>query len=117
MAKSVKTRNNGTMTEAAYFSWIRSGLRRLSTYWKPKNEAMLSARKPVTGKRHKHEYLCASCGGWFKRSEVEADHIVEAGSLKCYNDLPTFVERLFVEKDGYQCLCKPCHLKKTKEDL
>ena len=45
MAKKVKkprvprTRNNETMTEAAFWSWIRSALRQKSRWWKPIAEA------------------------------------------------------------------------------
>ncbi len=39
-----KTRNNGTMTEAAFKSFIISTLRRASIYWKPKNECIKRAR-------------------------------------------------------------------------
>lgn len=48
------------------------------------------------------------------RKEVQIDHIEPAGSLKGFDDLPGFVERLFCEVDGLQVLCKDgCHNKKT----
>jgi len=48
--------------------------------------------------------------------EVAVDHIIPAGTLRCADDLPQFVERLFCEVDGLQVLCKTCHDKKTKKD-
>lgn len=50
------------------------------------------------------------------RKEVEVDHIVPCGTLKCVEDLPGFVTRLFCEADGFQVLCKAnCHSKKTRK--
>jgi hypothetical protein len=43
-----KTRNNGTLTESAFWSFIRSTLRAKTIYWKPVKEAKLAARKSVT---------------------------------------------------------------------
>lgn len=109
-----KTRNAGTQTEASFWSFIRSALRRLSRYWKPIQKAKMEARRAYEGlnKRQKFEYLCNHCGHYFKESEIQIDHIVPAGSLRCADDLPGFVERLFSET-GYQCLCSSCHDKKT----
>jgi 5-methylcytosine-specific restriction endonuclease McrA len=74
-----------------------------------------NARKKVEGKRHKFEYKCAACGGWFKAREVQVDHLIDAGSLKDYTDLPGFVERLFTSEDMLQVLCKSCHSSKTQK--
>lgn len=49
------------------------------------------------------------------QAKVEKDHIVPCGSLKSYEDLPGFVERLFAPVTGYRILCKPCHKIITKE--
>jgi len=124
MAKKVRkprvarTRNNQTMTEAAFWSWIRSGLRQKSRWWKPAAEAKKRARRAYKGKnkRQKWEYKCANCKQHFKSTEVQVDHIVPAGTLKSYNDLPGFVERLFCEVEGLQVLCSTCHDKKTKKE-
>ena len=85
------------MTEAAFFGWIRSLLRmRYMRGWK-------------------WEYQCADCKDWFLRKEVDIDHIVPCGTLKSFKDLSLFCERLFVEKEGLQVLCKVCHKKKTHD--
>lgn len=112
-----KTRNLNTWTESQFWGRIRSALRRLSMYWKPAQEAKTRARRPYKGtnKRVKWEYQCNSCKKWYKGNQVDIDHIIEAGSLKCSDDLKGFVERLFIEDvDGYQVLCKPCHKNKKK---
>lgn len=116
-----KTRNSGTMTESAFWGWIRSLLRRASMHWKPITEAKNKAKrvKPKTKVgRHKFEYQCNECKQWFpektgKTKNIEIDHLIEAGSLKKAEDLPGFVTRLFCEVDGLQVLCKECHNNKT----
>lgn len=61
-------------------------------------------------------YECDSCSDLFTTKEVAVDHIEPCGSLKKYEDLPGFVERLFCEEDNLQLLCNECHATKTKAD-
>jgi 5-methylcytosine-specific restriction endonuclease McrA len=116
--KVVKTRNAGTMTESAFWSFIRSGLRQKSRWWKPITECKLKAKRTYKGtnKRQKFEYKCATCNNWFPEKQINVDHIIPAGSLNCAQDLPGFVERLFCEIDNLQVLCSDCHNEKTKLD-
>lgn len=116
--KVPRTRNNGTMTESAFWSFIRSALRQKSRFWKPILQCKLNARRIYKGpnKRQKFEYLCKSCGKWFQEKKINVDHIRPAGSLNCAQDLPGFVERLFCEVDNLQVLCEKCHDKKTKTE-
>lgn len=113
-----KPRNAGTMTESAFWSFIRSALRQKSRWWKPITQCKLKARRPYKGpnKRQKFEYQCKQCEQWFPDKHVNVDHITPAGTLRCANDLPGFVERLFCEIDGLQVLCSKCHDKKTKQE-
>jgi 5-methylcytosine-specific restriction endonuclease McrA len=105
------------MTEAAYWGMVRSVLRRGFRYWKPLQQARMNARRPYRGenKRQKWQYECNHCGGMFKGTEVQVDHIEPVGSLRCLEDLPSFVEKLTAE-DGYQVLCKECHNVKTQQE-
>lgn len=114
-----KTRNAGTQTEASFWSFIRAALRQKSRYWKPILKCKLAARRDYTGinKRQRFEYLCASCGRYFPEKEINVDHIIAAGSLKCGADLEGFIERLFCEEEGLQVLCEKCHTIKTEQDL
>lgn len=116
--KAVKTRNNGTLTESAFWSFIRSGLRQKSRWWKPITQCKLNAKRTYKGpnKRQKFEYQCNSCKKWFAEKNINVDHIEPAGSLNCANDLPGFVERLFCEVDNLQVLCSVCHNTKTQNE-
>jgi 5-methylcytosine-specific restriction endonuclease McrA len=118
VTKTVKTRNAGTMTESAFWSFIRSGLRQKSRFWKPITQCKMSSRRAYKGplKRQKFEYQCNECGEWFPEKKINVDHIKPAGSLNCANDLPGFVERLFCEVDNLQVLCTTCHDFKTKNE-
>jgi 5-methylcytosine-specific restriction endonuclease McrA len=117
-SKVLKTRNAGTMTESAFWSFIRSALRQKSRWWKPITECKMKARRPYKGpnKRQKFEYQCNTCKSWFPDKQINVDHIVGAGSLNCGSDLPGFVERLFCEQDNLQVLCTTCHDQKTKSE-
>jgi len=117
MKKTAKPRNAGTMTEAAFWSFVRSKLRQAFRYWKPIVNAKMAARRPnkSENKRLKWEFQCNHCKEWFPDKEVQVDHIEPVGTLKCAEDLPKFLEQLASE-DGYQVLCKPCHQIKTNEE-
>ena len=113
-----RTRAGNTWTEAAFWGFLRSGLRRMSLRWPPRKQAELAARRPYDGpnKRQKWEYQCAQCGDWYMGKEIEVDHIVPCGTLKTFDDLPGFCERLFCEEDKFQVLCKvKCHGGKTQK--
>lgn len=113
--KVPRTRASGTMTESAFWSWIRSALRQKTRWWKPIADVKKASRRAYNGnnKRQKFEYQCVICKEWFPDKQVEADHIVPAGSLKSSDDLKGFVERLFCEAEGLRVLCKDCHYKIT----
>jgi 5-methylcytosine-specific restriction endonuclease McrA len=115
-ARNPKVRNAGTMTESAFWSFIRSALRQKSRWWKPITECKLQAKRAYKGtnKRQKFEYQCAECKSWFPEKQINVDHIKPAGSLNCAQDLPGFVERLFCEQENLQVLCEKCHDVKTK---
>lgn len=110
--------NAGTMTQSMFWSMIRSALRQKSRWWKPIAQAKQKARRRYKGpnKRQQWEYCCNKCKAWFPEKKINVDHIIPAGQLNTYQDLPGFVERLFCEVEGLQCLCEKCHDAKTKEE-
>ena len=116
--RAPRTRNAGTMTEAEYWSMIRSALRNKSRWWKPIAVCKQKAKRKYNGpnKRQKFEYQCNHCKNWFPEKQINVDHINPAGTLRCNEDLPGFVDRLFCEVDDLQVLCSTCHNKKTKQE-
>ena len=116
ISRVVKTRNHGTMTEAAFWQFIRAALRNKSRWWKPRLKALEQARRAnqSSNKRLKWEFQCCKCLDWHPQTQVEVHHSVPAGSLSCAEDLPGFVERLFAET-GWECICKNCHREEHKK--
>ena len=116
--KVIKPRNAGTMSESAFWGFIRSALRQKSRWWKPITQCKQNAKRPYKGvnKRQKFEYQCNKCKKWFPDKQINIDHITPAGELNKADDLPGFVERLFVEQSGLQVLCVNCHDIKTKQE-
>ena len=108
--------DSGTMTSIAFWGMIRNALRNRSRFWKSIAMAKQLAKRKYTGpnKKQRFEYQCNECKGWFSDKEVAVDHIVEAGKLRCLDDLLTFVPQLFCNVDNLQVLCDPCHNIKTQ---
>lgn len=116
--KVPKTRGGNTLTEGAFWSFIRSGLRQKSRRWAPIYQCLADARRKsedTSNPRLKWQYKCAICGEWRPQKEVAVDHIIPCGSLRSYADLPGFVERLFCEKEHLRVLCDACHLVVTNK--
>lgn len=114
-----KTRNLNSLTESEYFSKLRSALRSAFRFWKPAMKALEDVSRPsqdATNKRLKKQYRCSNCKRWYARSNVEVHHVVECGSLKGYDDVVPFIQRLCCEDPaGYKILCKPCHKEEHKK--
>jgi len=114
-------------TTARFFGFLRSGLREKFNRYPPKYESIKRAAITVqdghykTGAKkdqpkYKKQYQCSECKDYFIQKDIQVDHIVPAGSLKSFDDLVTFADRLFCGVDGLQVMCKPCHSTKTKQE-
>lgn len=105
-------------TEARYFSFIRSALRRAWNKYPNKFKVLNAAkrRKQHAKGNQKYEYQCACCRKFFAAKNVSVDHIQPAGTLRSYADLPSFVSNLFCSVDGLQVLCFRCHKEKTNAE-
>lgn len=117
-ARVVKTRGGGRYSESQFWGFIRSGLRSKYQRWAPRYAVLAAARRPSKDKKNlklKWQFQCAKCKRWKKQTDVEVDHIEPCGSLRSFEDLPGFVERLFCEIEGLRVVCKVCHKKITKE--
>lgn len=107
-----RTRAHNTWTEASFWSFIRSNLRRLSRRWPPLVKyAADAARRKYKGpnKQQKWEYQCSCCKRWYLRRLIQIDHIKPCGSLKSFEDVGPFLRRLLVEVEGLRVLCLWCH--------
>ena len=120
---TTKPHNNGTWTDARKKGFIVSALRSAFTRWGPKQSCIKQAwiRRGV--------YKCEGCkeevpatlppktGGSKRIKNIMADHI---HPIVCpatgFVDYNTWIERGFVEADGFQALCKACHDEKTTEE-
>jgi 5-methylcytosine-specific restriction endonuclease McrA len=88
--------------------FLFSGLRRLSRFYPPKNEALKLARiRPAI-------YQCNRCKKGFKREEVKVDHILPViDPTVGFCDWNTYIKRLFCAAKELQVLCDGCHDLKT----
>ena len=111
-----RTRAGNTCTEARYWQFIRSALRQAYSRYPVKFQVKKDAERTVEGCRHKYEYQCAECSGWFTNKEIQVDHIEPAGKLSSYADIAGFAKRLFCEAEGMQVLCLECHQSKTNAE-
>ncbi len=104
------------MIDTKLKNFIIVTLRRASFRWKPRGEAKkrykVHAGEYSTG-RKKYAYRCAMCEGIFKSGEVKMDHIDPAVPLEGWQGFDVFIERMFCDEEGFQCLCEGCHDEKT----
>lgn len=113
-------RNGGKWTQSRFNSFIKSGLRAMSRRWGPKFECLADAcvgtkTNKATGRMAKH-YECAECHSQFPAKEVAVDHIDPVVPVSGFTTWDEVIERMFVEKEGLQVLCKECHLIKCQEE-
>lgn len=101
---------NGTWSLSRKRQFIISALRRASGRWAPKYACKKAARVA------RNEYRCASCSQTVGNSECHVDHINPVvDPVVGFQGWDIYVERLFVERDGYRLLCKTCHAEVTQK--
>lgn len=105
-------------SEAKFFSFIRSALRAAWSRWPPKYQLLAKAKRKYEGpnKRLKWEFQCNECKLYYPQKEISVDHINPAGTLRSFEDIGSFCERLFVGEDKLQVLCSGCHNIKTAQE-
>ena len=121
--KVPRTRGSGRWTEAGYWGWLRSQLRKISQKWPPIYEVKKLATRAATpeevkmfGGKIKKVVQCNKCKNWFPDKKTSVDHVIPCGSCRSVNDIGPFVERLTVEVDRLQVLCNDCHKEKTQRE-
>ena len=104
-------------TKAAFFSYLRGGLRMIwSRYpakleWKKKQ--LTSERPPGYTGRGKSFGKCHYCGCMFTGSALEVDHVEQAGACNSWETAGHFMENLLDCNDNWVLACKPCHKVKS----
>lgn len=114
------THNGGRWTQARFNSFIKSGLRGMSRRWPPKFECLADACvgtkiNKASGRLAKH-YECNECHQHFPAKDVAVDHIDPVVATTGFVSWDDVIDRMFVEKEGLQVLCKECHKVKCDEE-
>ena len=122
MSDNVKV-NNGQWTPARFRSFIVGQLRSATQRWGPKQACIRNA------KVGHGLYKCAMCGtvgpptlppevGKKRRiKNIVADHIEPIVPPDVgFTTYDSWIERAFVELDGFQALCHKCHTNKSNEE-
>jgi hypothetical protein len=112
-----RPRNGGKWTEAQFLYFIKSALRRASSRWGPKYEAVRKTYvgdgiNPRTGRKCKL-HQCPECGGTFPQNGMQADHRIPVVGPEGFTNWSDYVARLFCEADGFAVMCIACHKKVT----
>lgn len=115
--------NNGQWTDARKRSFIVSLLRAGFQKWGPKQECIKRARV------RRGWYKCEGCkkvvpatlppkeGNKRRIKNIVADHIEPiVDPHKGFVSYDEWIERGFIELEGFQALCHDCHTKKTKQE-
>jgi hypothetical protein len=89
-------------------AFVVASLRRASLKWPPRNEAMRLARVK------RGLYKCKMCSGLYRSKEIDIDHIIPVVSLRNgFTNWDDYIINMLPDVDGFQILCKTCHLVKT----
>ena len=99
-------------TQASFYSWLRSLLRKGWSRFPNKTtfERVNRVRAPVgLNGRLVWGGRCNICEELFKTSDLHIDHLIPAGSLKGPEDVARFIAHLYVPSTRMQWLCIPCH--------
>ena len=108
MKHAPKTRCSGLWTESRFASFIKSALRGASNRWQPKYAAKRAA------KIGRNQYVCALCKAVVGNKDSHMDHVDPVvDPVRGFNGWDEYIARLFVEQDGYRCLCTNCHAEVT----
>lgn len=120
MAKTKKPKKEKTIHELRILT-----LRRASMRWKYKYECLNKAKVYMDVGTFKNGntkqgvfFICAECERqnkevYYKRTEVQVDHITEIAGEQGFTDWNDYVPALLCPEDELQVLCIPHHKEKT----
>ena len=126
MAKSKRPEGSGDGSKSSYEAWKRSAIRgALRQAWKLspqlKEIYKLNRIEYTKGGRNRVDYACAICGLHFSQKDTQVDHIDPVGSTpgsrmaEPWLTWDMFIDRMFCDLDNLRIVCKPCHVRLTKE--
>jgi hypothetical protein len=106
-------------TEAQYWSWLRSALRRLWSDYPLRKVWKQSQLRPVTTQERldkvyhpstKNVGQCSFCKEWMAGSKLECDHLIESDGCTSKKTAESFLWHCggLIGKD-FRLACKPCH--------
>lgn len=115
--KMLKALNeDGSMPESKLCTQLRSAVRQVWKMHDVKVSYLMKQSYPDMDNSTRTKWLvdCECCGGAFKTSDVQVDHIKGEHSLKTFEDLLPFAKSILgVSHDDLQVLCVPCHEART----
>ena len=114
MLKSLN--EDGSMPESKICTQLRSSIRKVWSMHDVKVSYLLKKSYPDMNMSTRTKWLvdCECCGGSFKTSDVEIDHIKGEHKLKTLDDLVEFSNSILgVSHEDLQILCSECHSSKT----
>lgn len=95
-------------------AFAKNALRQAFKRYPSKNQCKKDARV------ERGKYKCAACKELFKEAECEVDHresVVPLDKAGKDQSMDEYVDRLFVEADMLDCLCKTCHKAKSSTEM
>lgn len=113
-----KPHNGGQWTPARFRSFIKGALRSATRRWGPIHAKKKAARvdrgvyRCAGHKRKPHDVRLTVDG----KKNVFVDHIDPVVGPEGFTSWDLVIERMFVEEDKLQVLCRECHDKKSKEE-
>lgn len=99
-------------TEAAFWTYLRGGIRRLWATYAPKiafKNSLLEAPPAGYTGRAKKLGKCHYCSGMFAASSLEVDHVIQAGTCNSWETAFQFLYKLLDTNSNWVLTCKPCH--------
>lgn len=102
--KEKKFKDRLTMLKAFLIPKLRS-----ASYKFPARSAAIKAARVDRGK-----YKCAECGAIVGAKEFVVDHILPVVPIETgFTNWDDYINRMFCDESGYQCLCFSCNTTKT----
>ena len=107
-------------TESEWWAWLRGKSRQIWSDYPIRNDFKKAQLIPnfegsnVLSSRVKSVGQCQICNGWFANSNLQVDHVNQAGSIgNSWEGYFNWFYNLLAEKDNMQLVCVPCHKVKT----